>query len=116
MDISSINGNTYNNMLVQKKEKIEEKSFETALNEAVKKEDDKQLKEACEEFEQYFVNTLFKEMRNTVHRDGLIPKSQGEKLFEDMLYDEYSKEISKGKGIGISDMMYKQLSKPLKND
>ncbi|MCT4687994.1 rod-binding protein [Vallitalea sp.] len=114
MDISSINGNTYNNMLLQKKEKIESKSFEATLNEAVKKEDDKQLKEACKEFEQYFVNQLFKEMRNTVHNGGLIPKSQGEELFEDMLYDEYSKEISEGSGIGISDMMYKQLSKSLK--
>ncbi|WP_458788359.1 rod-binding protein, partial [Vallitalea sediminicola] len=26
-------------------------------------------------------------MRSTVHSGGLMPKSQGEKLFEDMLYD-----------------------------
>lgn len=111
MDISSINSNAYNSINISKKAKIEEKSFENVLNNAVEKENEEELREACREFEQYFVNQLFKEMRNTVHSGGLIPKSQGEKLFEEMLDDEYAKEISKGNGIGISDMMYKQLSK-----
>ncbi|GKX28500.1 hypothetical protein SH1V18_09800 [Vallitalea longa] len=111
MNISSINPNMYNNITMNQKEKIETESFEAALNQAQEKQDDKQLQESCREFEQYFVNQLFKEMRNTVHSDGLIPKSQGEKIFEDMLYEEYSTEISKGEGIGISQMLYKQLSK-----
>lgn len=111
MNISSINPNIYNNITMNQKEKIETQSFEVALNEAKEKQDEKQLKEACQDFEQYFVNQLFKEMRNTVHNSGLIRKSQGEKIFEDMLYNEYSSEISKGEGIGISDMLYKQLSK-----
>ena len=34
-----------------------------------------------------------------------------EQTFEDMLYDNYSKEIAKGPGIGLADIMYKQLSK-----
>lgn len=110
MNISSINNN-YNNILNSKKNKIEEKTFETTLHKAMEKKDEKQLKKACNQFEQYFVNQLFKEMRSTVKNGGLIPKSQGEKLFEDMLYDEYSKNISKGQGIGIGEMMYKQLSK-----
>lgn len=111
MNISGINPNIYNNITMNQKEKVETKSFEAALNEAKEKQDEKQLKEACQEFEQYFVNQLFKEMRNTVQSGGLIPKSQGEKIFEDMLYEEYSTEISKGRGIGISEMLYKQLSK-----
>jgi flagellar protein FlgJ len=110
MNISSINSN-YNNLLNSKKNKIEEKSFETTLHKAMDNKDERELKKACNQFEQYFVNQLFKEMRNTVHNGGLIPKSQGEKLFEDMLYEEHSKEISKGQGIGIGEMMYKQLSK-----
>lgn len=111
MDISGINNNAFSSIMTSKKEKVEAKSFEATLNQAIEKEDEEELRGACREFEQYFVNQLFKEMRNTVHSGGLIPKSQGEKIFEEMLYDEYAKEVSKGKGIGISDMMYKQLSK-----
>ncbi len=32
------------------------------------------------------------------------------RFFEDMLYEEYSKEIAKEQGIGIAQMMFKQLS------
>ena len=45
---------------------------------------------------------------------GLIEKSRGEEIFEEMLDDEYSKLAANGRGMGLADMLYKQLSKDIK--
>ncbi|QUI21442.1 rod-binding protein [Vallitalea pronyensis] len=110
MDISGINPNIYQQLNISKQDKVTTTSFEDALKKAEEEQDDKALREACREFEEYFVNQMFSEMRKTVHGGSLIPKSQGEKIFEDMLYEEYSKEIAKEQGIGIAQMMFEQLS------
>ncbi len=68
-----------------------------------------ELREACEGFETIFVKMMLDSMRKTLSDDTLIPKNSGEKLFEDQLYDEYAEKISQTAGLGIADMMYKQL-------
>jgi hypothetical protein len=42
--------------------------FEEALMRAQEKHDSEALMSACKEFETYFINMTFKEMRKTVHR------------------------------------------------
>ena len=69
-----------------------------------------ELREVCEEFEALFVKMMLDSMRNTLDDDTLIPKNSGEKLFEDKLYDEYAKGISRTANLGIADMMYDQLA------
>lgn len=72
-------------------------------------EDDKALMEACREFEAIFLSMMFKEMNKTVPESGLVEKSLGTKIFEDMYIEEISNEISKqDSGLGIADMMYQQ--------
>lgn len=71
--------------------------------------DKKELREVCEEFESLFVKMMLDSMRDTLTDDTLIPKNSGEKLFEDRLYDEYSRSISRTAGLGIAEMMYNQL-------
>ncbi len=72
--------------------------------------DTNELREVCEEFESLFVKMMLDSMRATLSDDTLIPKNSGEKLFEDQLYDEYAKSISRTADLGIADMMYDQLS------
>ncbi len=72
--------------------------------------DTNELREVCEEFESLFVKMMLDSMRATLSDDTLIPKNSGEKLFEDKLYDEYAKNMSKTADLGIADMMYDQLS------
>lgn len=108
MVISGVN-NIGNQYLMEQKNKAKTTNFENMLKEAENSNDDMKLKEACKEFEAYFIQQLFKEMKSTVNEGGLIPKSQGEEVFEEMLHEQYSKEASKGQGIGIAQMMYKQL-------
>lgn len=75
----------------------------------VNKDDDEKLMEVCKEFESIFLYMMLKEMKKTVPDDGLIEKSQATKIFEDMYFEELSKEMAKGNNsLGIAKMIYNQ--------
>jgi flagellar protein FlgJ len=83
--------------------------FETKAESANRNKDDTELMEVCKEFESIFLNMVFKEMRKTIPDGGLIPKDTGTEIFEDMYYEELSKEVSnKGDGLGLAKMLYEQ--------
>ncbi len=71
--------------------------------------DVKKIKETSQEFESLFIEQLFKSMRNTVPKDEWLNGGIKQDIFEDMLYSEYSKEISRSGGIGLGDLVYKFL-------
>lgn len=71
----------------------------------------KRLREVSQDFEALMINQMLKEMRKTVNKSDLINGGMAEQIFEDMLYDEYSKEFSKTKTFGLSDIIYNQLEK-----
>lgn len=112
MDIASINlGNTLTSQLQLQKVQGEGKDFETVLSEAVENKDDKALKEACKEIEQYMLSSIFKQMKaSTQTGERLIEKGDYEEMFEDYLVDEQCKTMCEAGGVGLADMMYKQLS------
>ena len=112
MDISSINlGNTLTSQLQLQKVQGEGKDFEAVLSEAVENKDDKALKEACKEIEQYMLSSIFKQMKaSTQVGERLIEKGDYEEMFEDYLVDEQCKTMCEAGGVGLADMMYKQLS------
>ncbi len=87
----------------------EAENFESALQKAFDDGDKKKLKEACNEFESVMLKMLYKQMKATVPDGGLTEKSSARSIFEDML-DEELMDQSSERGMGISDMMYKQLS------
>lgn len=70
---------------------------------------DKELKKACEGFEAMFLNMMYRQMRATVPENTLFGESNALKIFQDMRDDELMKKVAAGGGIGIADMMYKQL-------
>ena len=70
---------------------------------------DKELKKACEGFEAMFLNMMYRQMRATVPENTLFGESNALKIFQDMRDDELMKNVAAGGGIGIADMMYKQL-------
>lgn len=74
---------------------------------------DKALRSACEEFESYFMYSLMKEMRKTVPETAFMHGGRAEEIFRDMMDEEMAKRISHtpGAGIGIADMLYRQLSR-----
>ncbi|HCC08128.1 MAG TPA: hypothetical protein DEP72_08250 [Clostridiales bacterium] len=93
---------------------IKTSSLKGNVDEAVKAKDDKALQEACKQFENYFIEQMMKEMRNTLSKDeedALIPKGKGETMFTEMRDSQYSKEATENGGIGIAKMLYTQLKK-----
>ena len=57
---------------------------------------------------------MYKQMRKTVPEGGLFEKSPAREIFEDML-DEEIINNAKERGIGIADILYRQLSINLDN-
>ena len=71
----------------------------------------KKLHEACEGFEAMFLSMMYKQMRATVPENELFgKKSNAIKIFEDMRDTELMNSAAKSGGIGLADMMYKQLT------
>jgi flagellar protein FlgJ len=66
------------------------------------------LKTASTQFEAMFVNMMLKSMRDATPQDGMLD-SQQSKTFQTMLDQQTSQNIAK-KGIGLADMLVRQLS------
>jgi Rod binding domain-containing protein len=70
------------------------------------------LYQECQEFESIFVKMMLKEMRNSVDKsNSLLDGGWAEDIYSDMLDDEYSKSIARNAGLGLSEQLYKQLSR-----
>ncbi|WKC58303.1 rod-binding protein [Borrelia sp. P9F1] len=69
------------------------------------------LYDASLEFEAIFVNQMLKSMRSSLRKENnLISGGQTEEIFEDMLYLERAKQISKYKNFGLADLIYNQIA------
>jgi len=101
------------NMLQLRKSKEQQLKTEQATlsnrNNGSQNKTDKELKDACTDFQAILIKQMLDSMRNTINKDGLLPTSHAEKIFEDMLYDEYAQKMSKTAGFGLDTMMYEQL-------
>lgn len=91
-------------------------AFESELEKAVNSKDEEKLRKACTDLEAVFINMMFKQMRSTVWKSQLMGGGYAEDMYEDMLYEKYAEEASKNKGIGIGDILYKQLSKKINKE
>ena len=98
--------------LQRKADAVQSRTSETAQTGYVPDElQQKKLREACEGFEAMFLSMMYKQMRATVPESDLFgKKSNAIKIFEDMRDTELMNQAAKSGGIGLADMMMKQLS------
>jgi flagellar protein FlgJ len=114
MDVGRINGSIISNTIIQsEKSKIADDSFEKRLETAMAKNDGQEMKKACKEFESIFLSMLYKQMKASIPKSELFPKDAGTDMFESMLDEKLVEEAAKGRGIGLADTLYKQLSSQL---
>jgi flagellar protein FlgJ len=69
------------------------------------------LKEAARQFESLFTQMLLKSMREankSFGEDSLFGSDQGD-MYQDMFDDQIAMQMSKGKGLGLADMLVRQL-------
>lgn len=68
------------------------------------------LYEQALELESYFVKMMLSSMRNTVTKSSLTGENDfAGKMYEDMLYDELSRDMTRSAGFGLADQVYIQL-------
>ena len=69
-----------------------------------------QLESLSKQFESIFVQQLLKSMRSTVQKIGLFD-SHATNMYESLHDEEMSKLMTKQKGIGLADIIYKDLAR-----
>ena len=70
------------------------------------------LKEAARQFESLFTQMLLKSMREankSFGEDSMFGSDQAD-MYQDMFDDQIAMQMSKGKGLGLADMLIKQLA------
>jgi flagellar protein FlgJ len=70
---------------------------------------DQKLHEVSEMYEKHFLGEMMKAMRSTVHEGGFVQSNQAEKIFRDQLDQEYVDKWGAQGGIGLADLIYKQM-------
>lgn len=63
---------------------------------------------AAQQFESFFLASLFKTMRQTVPKDGLFEQGFSSEVYTEMLDQEYARSLSEGGGIGLADVLERQ--------
>jgi len=73
----------------------------------------KKLYEATKEFESFFVEKMFREMKKNVNKGELFHGGFAEDVFDDLLLTERVRSVSKQSEFGLAEKMYQQLSRIL---
>ena len=112
MDIGSLNSMYLNN--VTNTASAKSGDLADKLKNGVDGKSDEELMEACKEFEAYFTEQIFKNMRK-----AMIPESEEEggsmstlkNYFEDELWTNYSTEAANQSNNGLAQMLYEQMKR-----
>ncbi|MHB8172367.1 MAG: rod-binding protein [Thermincolia bacterium] len=91
--------------------KVEDQGFQSMLDKAKKDQDKEKLWDVSRQFESVFIYQMMKKMREAIPKSDLMGNSMGEEIFQGMLDEKLSEEMSKAGGIGLAQMVYEQLSR-----
>lgn len=94
---------TWSNRIDRIKEKMEAGQLSSSSKNSA------ELKNACAELESLFIFYLFKEMRATIPKGGLINRGRGEEIYTSMLDSQMARELASGQGIGLSTLFMERL-------
>ncbi len=70
------------------------------------------LRAAAEQFEAIFTQTLLKQMREALPKGGLFDSEQG-RFYEQMFDQQLASSLGAHGGLGLSDILVRQLSRGL---
>ncbi len=81
------------------------------LRNAAAQNDPDALREVAGQFEALFIQSLMKNMREASLADPIFGKSDSLEMFQEMQDQQFAKEMASGRGIGLAEMIVKQLSR-----
>lgn len=88
---------------------VDSKSLESLKRQA-KASPQQATRQAAQQFEAMFMNMLLKSMREALPGTDTLSSSAG-KMYTGMLDSEIAQKLSAGKGLGLADMMVRQLER-----
>lgn len=65
----------------------------------------------AEDFEAFFLSQMIEHMFSGVEPDALFGGGEGEEVFRSMMFQEYGKAVAKQGGIGLAEMVQKEILK-----
>ena len=71
----------------------------------------KDAAQAAQQFEALLIGEMLKSMWQTVPQGQLLSGSHEESLYRDMLNEAISNSIAEGRGMGIKDVIFKDMNK-----
>jgi flagellar protein FlgJ len=80
-----------------------------ALRRGAAENDPKVLREAAKQFESLFTKMMLESMRQAGFGDPMFGSDQGD-MYQSMMDDQLAVQLSQGKGLGLADMLIRQLS------
>ena len=69
------------------------------------------IRKTAEDFEAVFLGQMLKPMFEGIETDGIFGGGQAEKMYRDLMVDEYGKAIAKSGGIGLADAVMREMLK-----
>ena len=91
---------------------LTEKNLESMRNQSKfgQIDSEKDMEKVARDFESVFVNKLLESMRKSVPKSGLLDSSALD-MYQSMMDQEMAKNMSERKGMGLGEMVYKDLSR-----
>lgn len=80
-----------------------------ALKAGARQQSPEALREAARQFESLLARMMIRSMREASLGEGLLDSEQGD-LYQDMLDQQWAVELTRGRGLGLADMLIRQLS------
>ena len=74
---------------------------------------EKKLRQACADFEAIILEKMLSTARKSIPKAGLIDGGFAEETYQSMYDFELSKKMAQGKGTGMGELLYKQISRQL---
>lgn len=115
MEIGGV-GSTYADyMMTSQASKNKADTLQNKLSNSSASADEKELKEACKEFESYFVEQVFNSMIKTAKvfsddkDDGYASKMVD--YFKDFAVQELCSQVTEGDGLGLANTLYEQMKR-----
>jgi peptidoglycan hydrolase FlgJ len=78
------------------------------LKSGVRGNDAKAIRQVAQQFESLFARMMIKSMRDAIGKDPIFGSDQ-QQMYQGMFDNQLSLELTKGRGLGLSDMLIRQL-------
>jgi peptidoglycan hydrolase FlgJ len=78
------------------------------LKASVRRQDPNALRQVAQQFESLFTRMMLKSMRSAIGKDPIFGNDQTE-MYQSMFDDQLSMNLSRGRGLGLADVLMRQL-------